>query len=277
MVVRSYIPHPALQCLIKNIVLWHCQFDKNAPLPVNPFPPQPYNTLFFYPYNKLTAYNYANGLKSIIPASNIVGPQLKRVDLQMGYNMLVILVNFKPSALFRFVKIPMHEIIDVPVNATDILGNELAAINQQLSESSNYDEMIALIQKYLLKKVGGFKEALPVDRALQSVLTNGRTTSVEQLANLSCVSTRQLERQFNERIGMPPKLYFRLGRFSKAWNLREWYPDMSWSTISHRCGYADQMHMIRDFKDFAGVTPGFLQTELEKTPLRLQRDGLEIL
>jgi AraC-like DNA-binding protein len=195
----------------------------------------------------------------------------------MGHNMLVILINFMPGALFRFLKIPMYELIDKPLNASDLLGKELVSINEQLSGSANYDEMIALIQKYLLKKADSFKEITPVDRALQSQLINGKAITIEQLADLSCISTRQLERQFKERVGMPPKLYFRLGRFSKAWNLREWYPNISWSAISHRCGYADQAHMIRDFKEFAGVTPGSLQAELEKTPLRLQRDGLDIL
>jgi AraC-like DNA-binding protein len=275
LVVKNYIPSPPLQCVIKNIVLWHCKFDKNLPLPVNPYPPQPYNSLFFYPYDKVTAYSYLNNIKSVIPASNIVGPQLTRVDVQMNYNVLVIMINFMPCALFKLLKIPMYELIDQPLNGSDLLGTELSSLNERLSASNNYDEMIMLIQRYLLKKVNSLKKTLPIDRVLQSLSTNINTVGIDQLANLSCVSTRQLERQFNERIGMSPKLYFRLDRFSKAWNLREWYPNVSWSIISHQCGYADQTHMIRDFKQFTGVTPGFLQTELEKTPLRLQRDGFK--
>ncbi|MDO3627636.1 helix-turn-helix transcriptional regulator [Mucilaginibacter sp. BT774] len=277
MVVKNYIPYPGLQCFIKNIALTHYQLDKSSPVPVNPFPPQPYHTLYFYPYDKITSYSYSDGSTSKLAASSIVGPQLNRVDLQMDYNILVIIVNFKPCALYRLLKIPMHELIDTPLDAAQFLDKELETINEQLSLSKNYDEMVSLIQKYLLKKVDRLKDALPVDLALQSLEQNDRIINIDRLANLSCVSIRQLERQFNERIGMPPKLYFRLERFSKAWNLRETYPQISWSTIAHQCGYADQMHMIRDFKEFAGVTPGFLQTELEKTPLRLQRDGFDIL
>jgi hypothetical protein len=32
------------------------------------------------------------------------------------------------------------------------------------------------------------------------------------------------------------------------------------------------MHMIRDFRDFAGVNPSVIQQELQSTPLRMQRD-----
>lgn len=69
---------------------------------------------------------------------------------------------------------------------------------------------------------------------------------------------------------MPPKMFLRLVRFSRAWIMREKSPAISWSKIAHTCNYSDQMHMIRDFKDFAGVTPGILQSDLEKSPLRLQ-------
>jgi hypothetical protein len=30
------------------------------------------------------------------------------------------------------------------------------------------------------------------------------------------------------------------------------------------------MHLIRDFKEFAGVAPGIIEKELEHTPVRLQ-------
>ena len=30
---------------------------------------------------------------------------------------------------------------------------------------------------------------------------------------------------------------------------------MSWSAISHTCGYYDQAHLIRDFKQFTGSAP----------------------
>jgi transcriptional regulator GlxA family with amidase domain len=94
--------------------------------------------------------------------------------------------------------------------------------------------------------------------------------NVDQLARESCVSVRQLERQFRERTGLSPKLYARLVRFSKAWIMREKNGGLSWLHIAHACAYADQMHMIRDFKYFAGVTPGILQSHLEKTDIRLQ-------
>jgi AraC-like DNA-binding protein len=93
---------------------------------------------------------------------------------------------------------------------------------------------------------------------------------VEQMASLACLSLRQFERICKERIGLPPKLFARVVRFSKAYRLRENHQDVSWTHIAYESGYFDQMHLIRDFKQFAGVAPGIIQKELEQTPIRLQ-------
>jgi transcriptional regulator GlxA family with amidase domain len=86
---------------------------------------------------------------------------------------------------------------------------------------------------------------------------------------------RQFERVSKERIGVPPKLFARLVRFSKAYRLRERLPLLSWTSIAFECGYFDQMHLIRDFKEFAGVAPGVIEKALNNTPVRLQA-GLQI-
>jgi AraC-like DNA-binding protein len=45
---------------------------------------------------------------------------------------------------------------------------------------------------------------------------------------------------------------------------------MNWTQIAYECGYFDQMHLIRDFKEFAGLAPGVIEKELEAAPIRMQ-------
>jgi len=92
--------------------------------------------------------------------------------------------------------------------------------------------------------------------------------SIEQLAQQACVSKRTLERQFQQRIGMAPKVFSRLLRFTKARTFRIEHPDMTWLHIANLCGYADQMHLIRDFKEFASTTPGLLECAYEMSNLK---------
>ena len=92
---------------------------------------------------------------------------------------------------------------------------------------------------------------------------------IDQLASHACLSTRQLERIFQQRIGLPPKHFSRLVRFAQAWIIKEQQPGISWIKIAHECGYFDQMHLIRDFQKFAGVNPSSIESELSKSPVKL--------
>ena len=71
---------------------------------------------------------------------------------------------------------------------------------------------------------------------------------------------------------MSPKMFARLTRFSKAYRLRERDVALTWTDIAYRCGYYDQMHFIKDFKFFAGVTPSIMEDTLHNTSVRLQKD-----
>jgi AraC-like DNA-binding protein len=64
------------------------------------------------------------------------------------------------------------------------------------------------------------------------------------------VGNRHFERLFKTRVGLTPRLFSRLLRFRRAIASHG-----SWADIAAECGYADQSHLIRDFKEFAGRTP----------------------
>lgn len=270
MIFRLFKPCPELKHFVSRIMISRFQLNPTQLVPTSPFPPQPEHCLYFYPYNRVICRHYASNSTDTVPHSILVGPQLSRVDLTMGHDMLVIMVGFQPGAMHRLLRIPMTEMLNLHLDATSILGREIEEVTEQLNEAPGIDNMVLIIEQYLLKKVKCLKAALPFETVLVQMLEQKKLLNVDELAKQACVSVRQLERQFKERTGIPPKLFIRLVRFSKAWIMREKNKDLSWLQIAHACDYADQMHMIRDFKDFVGVTPNILQSSLEQTSLRLQ-------
>jgi AraC-like DNA-binding protein len=91
------------------------------------------------------------------------------------------------------------------------------------------------------------------------VLRGGGQTTVERMAGLAGVSRQHLARLFREHIGVSPKLYARLARFRHS--IREVgrsAPVASWSRFAARHGYADQSHLIADWRQFTGLTPAQL-------------------
>jgi AraC-like DNA-binding protein len=143
-------------------------------------------------------------------------------------------------------------------------------INEQILEATDNDAAKIIVENFLLGKCSKLKTLLPFDFAMRALVGDGGNTSIEKIASLACLSLRQFERKCSERIGMSPKSFARIIRFSKAYRLREAKPHLIWTAVAYEAGYFDQMHFIRDFKEFAGGTPSSIEKMLAETPLRMQ-------
>ena len=66
---------------------------------------------------------------------------------------------------------------------------------------------------------------------------------------------------FREQVGLSPKLYCRLARFQAG--LRYVVPGchVEWAQAAVQLGYADQSHMIAEFREFSSATPDQLIAE----------------
>jgi transcriptional regulator GlxA family with amidase domain len=96
-----------------------------------------------------------------------------------------------------------------------------------------------------------------------SILGRRGHIQVPVLAEQACMSPRQFERRFTREIGVPPKLYARIARFESALESKALSKQESWTEITNRLGYFDQMHLIKDFKEFSGDVPTSLINQLE--------------
>ena len=139
MIFRLFKPCPGLQHFVSRIVISRFQLDPNEPRPTTPFPPQAEHCLYFYPFNRTVCRNYADNSINSMPHSILVGPQLSRVDLTMGYDMLVVLVGFQPGGMHRLLRIPMNEILDMPIDSSMLLGREIDEVTEQLNEARDVD------------------------------------------------------------------------------------------------------------------------------------------
>jgi AraC-like DNA-binding protein len=98
---------------------------------------------------------------------------------------------------------------------------------------------------------GGFGTAMG---HLEKVSESRGMNSVSDLANELKISERQLERIFKQYVGLSPKFYSRIIRFSTIFQLKE-QGDPNWIDLTYESGFADQSHFIRNFKAFTGEDP----------------------
>lgn len=270
MQTKFYIPHPLLQEFVQCIMLVHAEVDPDAGPVICPYPPTPQNSLFFYINDQIKVQQEGSDTFILQPRSVIVGPQLNRVTIDINKDHKAVRVGFHPGGLHRLLGLSMAEMIDGSYDAADVFGNEMHLLNEQMQEAKGFDAIKDVVETFLLKKAKSLKDILPFDKAMLELLRTEGTASIEKIASMACLSLRQFERVSKERIGLPPKLFARIVRFSKAYRLKEQLPGISWTRIAYECNYFDQMHLIRDFKQFAGVAPGIIEKELNSHPVRLQ-------
>jgi AraC-like DNA-binding protein len=239
---------------------------------VTPYPPTPFQSLMFYYNHPISGGRIGEDTFVKQPLTFLTGPQLSCVKVKVYCQFRAIRVDFLPGGIYRMLRIPMHELLDGGFDAADFFGGEMRSLNEQLQNTLTLEEGKLIVERFLLKQVNKLKELVPFDSALHVLLSHNGTMSIEKTASLSCLSLKQFERKCKERIGMNPKMYARILKFSKAYRLHESCPHLNWTQIAYEAGYYDQMHMIRDFKLFAGVNPSVIEHQLLSTPLRMQKD-----
>jgi AraC-like DNA-binding protein len=236
-----------------------------------PFPPLPEHCIFFYPFDKPTNEIVKTKEVRSHPGCLIVGPNTDRLKLTFGYNHLVIKIGFQPGGLYRLLGIPMEEmLLYKELDGQNVFGFEINDTIDKLSGSVSNKERIAIVESFLFRQITKLKKSIPMDVVLPDILKYGGMIKIDKLVQNACMSNRQFERVFKERIGLSPKFYSRLVRFTKAWLMKEDRPVTSWTEVAYACGYFDQMHLIRDFQEFAGANPTTIAAALKQQPFSLR-------
>jgi AraC-like DNA-binding protein len=269
---KVYIPHPALQEFVTSILTINASFPEVENDIIIPYPPTPLQSIIFHGNFPIKLQKERDFHFTLKPSTVIVGPQCTRANLLIGQRLNVVRVDFQPCGLYRLLGIPMKYFYDDVFDANDVMGSEVQTVNEKLIATSNEEKQKVIVENFLLRKRKNLQKSLPFDSAIHELMKKNGNITLDKIASLSCLGLRQFERICGERIGIPPKVFARIIRFSKAYRLKESFPAISWTSIAHEAGYFDQMHLIRDFKEFAGVTPHMMDKPILSAPIQMQAD-----
>src|SRR4029453_13500039 len=97
-------------------------------------------------------------------------------------------------------------------------------------------------------------------RAVDRLLGAEEPMAVCDIAKELGVSPRHLHRRFLADVGVSPKRLERLARFARAWRQAVMGPPVTWADLALASGYADQSHLVREFRTFGARPPAHLFT-----------------
>ena len=117
--------------------------------------------------------------------------------------------------------------------------------------------------------------AAPCDPAVQAavrlLLRAQGTARAEELARAAALSPRQLRRRFQAAVGLSPKELARLRRL-RASAAAVALHERPWAEVAAEGGYADQPHLVHEFRRLLGVTPGDFERHARRIDHRLVGD-----
>lgn len=204
-----------------------------------------------------------SGEKFFLPKSHLVGPQTRRWRVFSKSKLNLVSIRFYVAGMFalfskngleiknRFVESPMNESLEELFWHTHLEEGKLTDV-----------------LTYYLNSFEGSPSEIPAYlRFALFALTNPKTT-INPLAQKLGISRKQLERKFQEVVGLNPSEYRSVHRLLTLVRNPEHYqtnnPELRLTDLAQIFEYTDQSHFNHDFKRNSGSIPKDWFAEYEK-------------
>jgi AraC-like DNA-binding protein len=173
-------------------------------------------------------------------------------------------VHFRPAGAFPFLGVAADDLAGVHLDLETLWGSGVRLLRERLCEATTPQQRFRILenalQQHLLRPL---EHHYAVAAALHEFGQSSRPL-VREVARDIGLSQRRLIRAFAEEAGLTPKMFGRIVRFQRTvMRASQKNAEADWSQLSLECGYCDQSHLINDFVEFSGLTPGEYMAQLQ--------------
>jgi AraC-like DNA-binding protein len=198
---------------------------------------------------------HASGGAERQPRVFVVGPTTRALLVRPSPHVGVLGIRFLPGGARPFLHAPASEVADGifelgPLSPID------AHVAERVHDVSDAYRRVRVAEEALIAVLRRARRAQDgVSAAVRMILATDGRVPVDHLASVQGISHRQLARRFRERVGVAPKLLCRLVRFQSVFTVIRDERPARLTDLAMRCGYFDQAHFVKEFREFTGVPP----------------------
>lgn len=252
MVYREFPPAPALRAFVDRI--WYLE-GPAALLGADPVPPDGHPELIVHAGDTFLELG-ADGALRAQDRVLLAGQATRAVRLEPRGFARMVGARLRPNGAHALFGVPQHELTNHIADVSQIDRPLRRRLADAVSAHEAAGPMVAAFQE-VLARAAGECECDPVADEIVEVASGRRgLVRVADLAAHFGLSARQIERLFQDRVGLPPKTYLRIVRFQEVLRaVRFGAPARRWAHVAADHGFYDQAHFIRDFKTFVGAPP----------------------
>jgi AraC-like DNA-binding protein len=204
-------------------------------------------------------YRFAGGFVTPSFPVMITGPTTGALEAHSDGTLTIVGWGMLPLGWATLMGSSAGDWVDKALDARTIFGDSVMQLRQRFIDALDVAEQFNISREvapqfYPQSKSAPFEFTAKVDAWLLS----GNDPPVDLLARETDLSQRQLERMTKRYYGMPPKKLARKYRALRAAHLLATGDSFDDNAIG--LAFYDQSHLIREVKQFTGLTPGQLRS-----------------
>jgi AraC-like DNA-binding protein len=191
------------------------------------------------------------------PDRAVVGSLSRAIRLEYRGPVNTFGIRFHPARGAAFLGQPATSLTDKLLPLAQVSSRLDRSLSCLLAGdwSPDTESCRALLDEVLLEQRASSSPAdTLVARMVDRLAHSEPVPPVAQIARELGLSSRQVQRRFLASVGVPPKQFVRVLRFARLWQMVSMRPPETWAALAAEHGYADQAHMVREFRAF-GVEP----------------------
>lgn len=183
---------------------------------------------------------------------------------------VVVGVHFKPGGAAAFFGGAQATLRNRTELLEDLWGSSARELRERLQAAPSPRQALQRLQEHLLLRL---REAAPPDPlaafAIAAFHQDPARARVEPVQRASGCTPAQFIRRFEQAVGLTPK------RFARVLRLGVLLPQLvrcgprDWAQIAAGAGYFDQSHLIREFRQLAGMVPGAYAPAQADSPMHV--------
>lgn len=175
-------------------------------------------------------------------------------------------IDLTASGAFMVLGMPQGELTNRIATFDGVVGPPGRRLLTDLEQAATWNERFGLVERFLLdRQAAGPRPDHAVLWSLRQLQASSGQARIGPLARAWAMSHRHFTARFSEQIGLSPKLAARQIRFTSARALLLG-SDQSLAGIAAQLGYADQAHLTREFREFAGIPPRRFRSARKDNP-----------